>query len=80
MEDALHGCEQISLRNQCRTIFAIEVDPALSTVQGNVFMTVLPERRIQSTVESIEPSTYGLIGIAALGAAFIARRRKLKTA
>ena len=26
-----------------------------------------------------EPSTYGLIGIGALGAAFIARRRKLKT-
>jgi hypothetical protein len=27
-----------------------------------------------------EPSTYGLIGIGALGVAFAARRRKLKTA
>ena len=27
-----------------------------------------------------EPSTYGLIGIAALGVAFAARRRKIKSA
>ncbi len=33
------------------------------------------------TVSSVpEPSTYGLIGLAALGLAFAARRRKLKTA
>jgi hypothetical protein len=33
-----------------------------------------------NTVAVPEPSTYGLIGLAALGLALAARRRKLKTA